>query len=72
MRRHFSIESGPWAQFGLGHHFCISAALARLEARLALLELLRRFPAMELAGPVEWKASISDRSPAMIPLLINS
>lgn len=58
----------PHLTFGLGHHFCLGAALARLEARVALPELLRRFPRMELAGDVEWKASISDRSAATVPL----
>lgn len=55
-------ESNPHLTFGYGHHFCLGAALARLESRLALPALFRRFPEMRLAGEVEWKASISDRS----------
>ncbi|WP_280334957.1 cytochrome P450 [Nocardia wallacei] len=40
---------------GHGPHFCLGAALARLEARIALPALFRRFPGMRLAtehGPL--------------------
>ena len=33
-----------------GRHFCLGAALARLELRTLLAETLRRFPNIELAG----------------------
>jgi cytochrome P450 len=36
--------------FGFGPHFCLGAALARLEATIALPALLTRFPAIALAG----------------------
>ncbi|HEX6700327.1 MAG TPA: cytochrome P450 [Gaiellaceae bacterium] len=39
--------------FGIGHHFCIGAALARLELRVLLTELTARVSSMELAGPVK-------------------
>jgi cytochrome P450 len=39
--------------FGLGQHFCIGAALARLELRALLLVLTRRVRQMELAGPIK-------------------
>jgi cytochrome P450 len=39
--------------FGFGAHFCIGAALARIEARVLLEELLDRFETVELAGDVE-------------------
>jgi cholest-4-en-3-one 26-monooxygenase len=39
--------------FGLGHHFCLGANLARLEIQIMFDELLRRLPDMELDGRVE-------------------
>ncbi|WP_040789531.1 cytochrome P450 family protein [Nocardia paucivorans] len=39
--------------FGYGPHICPGAALARLEARIALPALFERFPDLRLAVPVE-------------------
>jgi len=39
--------------FGHGTHFCLGAALARMEGQLALGALLDRFPQLRLAVPVE-------------------
>jgi cytochrome P450 len=47
----------PHVAFGFGPHFCLGAALARLEARVVLSGLLERFDHIELAGPVERTAS---------------
>jgi cytochrome P450 len=51
----FDIARSPNPQisFGFGAHFCLGAALARLEVRIVLEELLDRFRTIELAGPVE-------------------
>jgi cytochrome P450 len=39
---------GQHLTFGYGVHFCLGAALARLEGRIALDELLKRFPEWEV------------------------
>jgi cytochrome P450 len=36
--------------FGLGHHFCLGAPLARLEAQIAFPTILRRLPNLRLAS----------------------
>jgi cytochrome P450 len=52
-------DPGRHLSFSLGMHHCLGASLARLEARIAVEELTRRYPALELAGP-----------PARRPLLV--
>ena len=50
----FDVDRNPHhLAFGLGNHFCLGANLARMEMRVALVELLRRLPDMEFAthGP---------------------
>jgi cytochrome P450 len=44
--------------FGYGIHFCLGAALARLEGRVALDEVLKRFPTWE----VDWDNAVQART----------
>jgi cytochrome P450 len=44
--------------FGYGLHFCLGAALARLEGRVALDEVLQRFPSWE----VDWENATQART----------
>ncbi|MCW2942567.1 MAG: cytochrome [Actinomycetia bacterium] len=43
--------------FGFGVHFCLGAALARMETRALFAELLPRLESIELAGQAEWMAT---------------
>ncbi len=49
----FDIRRTPNKQIGFGHgpHFCLGAALARMETRIALKNLFERFPHLRLAVP---------------------
>jgi cytochrome P450 len=53
---HFDVgrSPNPHVAFGHGIHFCVGAPLARLEARVALGELLARVRRLELASDAPW------------------
>ena len=60
----------PHLSFGFAEHFCMGAGLARLESRVLLEELLARWPAYEVAGPVERLPSRFVRSIGKLPLVL--
>ena len=55
--------------FGFGTHYCLGAALARLEARLALETFFSRFVSIvRTQGPVERVPSMLVRGPRQLPI----
>jgi cytochrome P450 len=60
----------PHIAFGHGIHSCLGAALARLEARVALGDLLDRLDSVELAGSEPWepREALHVHGPARLPI----
>jgi cytochrome P450 len=55
--------------FGYGAHFCVGAALARLEGRIALEETLKRFPNWEIDdSELGWVHTSTVRGFAKVPI----
>jgi cytochrome P450 len=54
--------------FGEGIHFCLGAPLARLEARIALEEILERIPDYRVSGPIQWSQATVLRGPVRLPV----
>lgn len=55
-------------QFGFGIHYCIGAALARLEAAAAVQALIHRVERVELDGDVTYNHTLPVRGPEQLPL----
>ncbi|CAL9351522.1 hypothetical protein SUDANB176_00485 [Streptomyces sp. enrichment culture] len=51
------LRNGAHLAFGGGAHYCLGAALARLEARELLGQVLERFPTLRPAAPPEYDTS---------------
>ena len=56
--------------FSLGAHHCLGASLARLEGRIAIEELTRRFPALEPAAPPTRRPTLVLRGFESVPLRV--
>jgi len=66
-------DPNPHVAFGDGIHFCLGAALARLEGAIAFSSALRRFPTLRLAQPdatVAYKGSYFLRGLAALSMAI--
>jgi cytochrome P450 len=57
--------------FGAGHHHCLGASLARLEACIAFEQMVNRFPGLALDGDVTWNGRINLRGPAHLPVALS-
>ncbi|WP_433517001.1 cytochrome P450 family protein [Nonomuraea sp. CA-143628] len=71
----FDIGRTPNRHLGFGHgiHFCLGAALARLQARAAIGALVRRFPGLALAvdpAELEWTPDLFLHGVRRLPLLL--
>ncbi len=65
-------EEGPPLSFASGIHFCLGAALARVEGQIVFGKLLDRFADMELASAEpEWKNRITLRGLAQLPVVFS-
>ncbi|HEX8760941.1 MAG TPA: cytochrome P450 [Pseudonocardiaceae bacterium] len=61
-------EAGENLAFSSGIHYCIGAALARLEGEVGLQALFRRFPDLSLTGPPHRRPTRVLRGYDMIPV----
>ena len=43
--------------FGIGEHFCLGAGFARLELEIIFTDVFRRFPDIQINGPIEYLRS---------------
>lgn len=63
-------DPNPHIAFGHGIHFCLGAPLSRLEARIALTDLIKRLREFEYAGDRPWepRQALHVLGPARLPI----
>ena len=63
----------PVLSFSSGIHYCLGAALARLEAQVAFSTLLERFPRLRIAdgAEVEFRARLTLRGVESLPIAVD-
>ncbi|MFC4857880.1 cytochrome P450 [Actinophytocola glycyrrhizae] len=62
---------GPPLSFGAGVHYCLGAVLSKMEGRIALPALLRRFPALALAGDPGERTTLMLRGYESLPVRVS-
>jgi cytochrome P450 len=65
-------KPNPHLAFGHGAHACAGMNVARLEARLALAGVLRRFPALALAGEPQRDQRVRFRGFRHVPVALGA
>ncbi|HEY2430196.1 MAG TPA: cytochrome P450, partial [Acidimicrobiales bacterium] len=66
-------DEGPPLSFGSGIHYCLGAALARVEGQVVFERLLDRFPGMELATEtVDYRTSLTLRGLVELPVALGA
>jgi cytochrome P450 len=64
-------EDNKHIAFGFGPHFCLGAALARMETDIALSTLLQRFPNLRLADrEPHWRSDFTFRAQTKLPVTL--
>ncbi|MGQ0630171.1 MAG: cytochrome P450 [Sporichthyaceae bacterium] len=71
-----AVTGHPAAHFAFskGVHFCLGAPIARMEAQIAISEILRRFPHWRITedlSQIEWVNSVVARGPARLPVALS-
>jgi cytochrome P450 len=63
-------DPNPHIAFGQGIHFCLGAALSRLEARIGLSDLLERAKGFELVSDAPWepRRALIVHGPSRLPI----
>lgn len=70
-RLDLSRDPCPHLAFGFGIHFCLGAQLARIEGRIALTSLIRRYPEIRLADEnPQWRPAAVLRGLEALPVTL--
>jgi len=64
-------DEGPPLSFSAGLHYCLGSVLSKLEARVALPMLLRRFPELALAGDPGERTTLMLRGYSSLPVTVS-
>jgi cytochrome P450 len=66
-------EDNHHLAFGAGHHFCVGAPLARVEAQIAIQEMVGRLDKLHLAADsLEWRETTTIRGLNSLPVAFQS